>query len=152
MNERPEHLLDPRFDSWEELLRSAVAATLEISGAAAQPLAEFVWGARNRAAIRHPFSPALKPFRRWLDMPSRALPGDDHMPRFQAPTEGASQRMVVSPGREESGIFHMPAGQSGHPLSPHYRDQHEAWAAGRPTPFLPGPPLHTLTLRPPPAG
>lgn len=152
VSERPEHLLDPRFDSWEKLLRSAVATTLEISGAAAQPLAEFAWGARNRVAIRHPFSPALKPFRRWLDMPPRALPGDDHMPRFQAPTEGASQRMVVSPGREESGIFHMPAGQSGHPLSPHYRDQHEAWAAGRPTAFLPGPPLHTLILRPPPGG
>jgi penicillin amidase len=56
--------------------------------------------------------------------------------------------MVVSPGREELGIFHMPGGQSGHPLSPNYGDGHEAWAHGEPTPFLPGPPAHTLTLLP----
>ena len=71
------------------------------------------------------------------------------MPRVQAPEHGASERFVVSPGREESGIFHMPGGQSGHPLSPHYRDGHQAWEAGRPTPFLPGPTaVARLTLRP----
>ena len=56
--------------------------------------------------------------------------------------------MVVSPGREELGIFHMPCGQSGHPLSPFYRAGHEAWAAGEPTPFLPGATVTTLTLVP----
>ena len=70
------------------------------------------------------------------------------MPRVQHPGWGASERMVVSPGREEDGIFHMPCGQSGHPLSPHYRDAHQAWEEGEPTPFLPGPPLHVLELRP----
>jgi penicillin amidase len=58
--------------------------------------------------------------------------------------------MAVSPGREEEGYFHMPAGQSGHPLSPHYRDDHEAWVRGEPTPFLPGPPVHVLVLKPAP--
>ncbi|MDX1656910.1 MAG: penicillin acylase family protein, partial [Candidatus Competibacteraceae bacterium] len=76
------------------------------------------------------------------------LPGDLHMPRVQTSRAGASQRMVVSPGREEEGIFHMPSGQSGHPLSPHYRNSHPAWVAGRPTPFLPGPTANTLTLVP----
>lgn len=70
------------------------------------------------------------------------------MPRFQSPFEGASQRFVVSPGREAEGIFHMPAGQSGHPLSPHYSDGHAAWANGEPTPFLPGKTVHRLTLFP----
>jgi penicillin amidase len=69
------------------------------------------------------------------------------MPYVQRPTSGASQRMVVAPGREAQGYFHMPCGQSGHPLSPHYRDGHEAWALGLPTPFLPGEPVHVLTLR-----
>ena len=70
------------------------------------------------------------------------------MPRVQTPGAGASQRMVVSPGREADGIFHMPGGQSGHPLSPHYRDGHRAWALGEPTPFLPGEPIHILSLHP----
>jgi penicillin amidase len=56
--------------------------------------------------------------------------------------------MAVSPGREEEGYFMLPAGQSGHPLSPHYRDGHDDWAKGRPTPFLPGPAMEVLQLRP----
>ena len=70
------------------------------------------------------------------------------MPRVQSPGFGASERFAVSPGREEQGYFHMPGGQCGHPLSPFYRAGHEAWAAGEPTPFLPGPAAHRLTLRP----
>ena len=70
------------------------------------------------------------------------------MPRFQSPRAGASERMAVSPGREGEGYFHMPGGQSGHPLSAHYGDGHRAWATGEATPFLPGPPVHTLLLRP----
>jgi penicillin amidase len=76
------------------------------------------------------------------------LPGDNHMPRFQSPVEGASQRLVVSPGHEADAFFHMPAGQSGHPLSPHYADGHRAWALGEPRPLLPGEAAHRLTLAP----
>ncbi len=70
------------------------------------------------------------------------------MPRVQGPTFGASERLAVSPGHENEGYFHMPGGQSGHPLSPHYRDGHEAWVRGEPTPFLPGPTTSRLELRP----
>jgi penicillin amidase len=56
--------------------------------------------------------------------------------------------MVVSPGREAEGIMQMPTGQSGHPLSPFYANSHDAWVAGEPTPFLPGPAVHQLTLTP----
>jgi penicillin amidase len=59
-----------------------------------------------------------------------------------------SERMIVSPGRETEGIMHMPTGQSGHPLSPYYRNSHEAWVTGEATPFLPGATEHTLTLTP----
>jgi penicillin amidase len=90
-------------------------------------------------------------------MPAQALPGDVHLPRVQGESTGASQRLAVSPGHEEDGYFHMPSGQSGHPLSPHYRSGHEAWVRGEPTPFLPGPAVTRLVLRPevpvrPPAG
>jgi penicillin amidase len=81
-------------------------------------------------------------------MPLQALPGDGNMPRVQYTFAGASERLAVSPGREGDGYFHMPTGQSGHPLSPHYGDGHDAWAQGEPTPFLPGPAVHVLTLRP----
>ena len=61
---------------------------------------------------------------------------------------GASQRMVVAPGREAEGIIHQPGGQSGHPLSPFWGAGHQDWVLGRPSPFLPGTTQHSLMLEP----
>jgi penicillin amidase len=147
--EKPRHLLDPGYETWDAWLLAVVDRTLEFFLPDGQgTLADKTWGARNTTRIAHPLSRALPLLGRWLDAPPRQLPGDSDMPRVQAPAAGATQRMVVSPGRESLGIFHMPGGQSGHPLSPHYRDGHEAWAAGDPTPFVPGPPVRRLTLVP----
>ena len=81
-------------------------------------------------------------------MPPRALSGDLYTPRMHWGANGASERMVVSPGRETEGIMHMPTGQSGHPLSPFYANSHPAWLDGRATPLLPGAAQHELTLLP----
>jgi penicillin amidase len=54
------------------------------------------------------------------------------------PGFGASDRFVVAPGQENTGVFHMPTGQSGHPLSPYYNLGHDDWMSGKPTPFVPG--------------
>ncbi len=147
---RPPHLLDSRYRSWGDQLLAAVDRTLEILHDDEGALVQRTWGERNTAAFRHPLSRAVPTLGRWLDMPPDRLPGDDHMPRFQSPVSGASQRMAVSPGREADGYFHMPVGQSGHPLSPHYRDAHDAWVGGKPTPFLPGPAIHHIVLEPTP--
>jgi len=88
--------------------------------------------------------PALS---RWLDMNKDPLPGDDHMPRVHSPTNGSSERFVVSPGREDKGYFHMPTGQSSHPLSPYFGAGHRAWLTGEKTPFLPGPTRYSLILQ-----
>ena len=85
---------------------------------------------------------------RFLSMPRDALPGDTYVPRVLTPRTGASQRLVASPGHEATGILHMPGGQSGHPLSPHFGDQQRAWVEGTPVPLLPGAAVHNLTLVP----
>jgi penicillin amidase len=148
---RPNHLLDPRYSSWEELFLDAAEGLLdELVGDDPEPsLAGFTWGERNTFAVRHPLSGAFPGLSRWLDIAARPFPGDSHMPRVQGVGIGASVRFAVSPNREEQGILHMPAGQSGHPLSPFYRAGHEDWAEGRPAAFLPGATAHTLTLIPP---
>ncbi len=138
------HLLDPRYDSWDEfLLTAADSAAAACEGG---DLDRCTWGDANVVAIRHPLSRAIPLLANWLDMPARALPGDIHMPRVQGPAMGASQRFAVSPGRESDGYFHMPGGQSGHPMSPFYDAGHSAWVDGQATPFLPGPDKHRLTL------
>jgi penicillin amidase len=148
VTERPLHLLDPRFESWEDLLVASLDEVLDALTEEGAALTARTWGERNTVPFRHPLSRAVPALGRWLDLPSRALPGDGNMPRVQYPFAGASERLGVSPGREEDGYFHMPCGQSGHPLSTHYRDGHEAWVRGEATPFLPGPAEHALTLRP----
>jgi penicillin amidase len=149
VNQKPPHLLSQDYTNWDEMLLSAVDAVIEDIDREHSTIARATWGRHNTAQIRHPLSSVLPgPLGSWMNMPADPLPGDNNMPRVQSPTSGASERFVVSPGRETEGIYHMPGGQSGHPLSPFFRAGHEAWVKGEPTPFLPGPVAHTLKLAP----
>ena len=148
---RPTYLLPSAEKSWDGLLLHAARLTAKLGSH--QPggptLADCTWGQVNTLRMRHPFSGLLPgSWAEFLDMPAQPLPGDNNMPRVQGASFGASERMDVSPGREQEGIFHQPGGVSGHPLSPFYRAGHADWAAGRATPFLPGAAEHRLVLRP----
>lgn len=149
LHEKPLHLLDPKYSGWDDLTLSAVDATIADFRKQHLPLDRATWGNRNTARIAHPIGRGLPlGLGARLNLPPDPLPGDAQMPRVQSPEFGASMRLVVSPGHEEEGIFEMPGGQSGHPLSPYYRAGHLAWVRGEPTPLLPGPTRHTLTLTP----
>jgi penicillin G amidase len=147
VTEKPMHLLDPQYASWDELLGDAVDAVIERATREGD-LSGRAWSEYNVTVYRHPLSAGLPFVGRWLDMPYQPLPGDLFTPRMHWGANAASQRMVVSPGREAEGIMHMPTGQSGHPLSPFYANSHGAWVRGEATPLLPGPAIHTLTLVP----
>jgi penicillin amidase len=133
---------------WRTFLLDRVDIVIELATQNGAPLEAAKWGDINRVIIAHPLARFLPLFGRWLAVPADPLPGDVHMPRVQTPEFGASERVVVAPGHEETGIFHMPGGQSGHPLSPFFLAGHEAWVRGEPTPFLPGPAVHHLVLEP----
>ncbi len=149
VSERPAHLVPPGFADWDAVIAAALGQVKrEVERFAEGDLTRYTWGARNAAAIRHPLSPFIPGLGRLTDAPADSLPGDVYQPRAQTRSFGASQRMVVSPGREADGLFHMPGGQSGHPLSPYHLAGHAAWVRGEPTPFLPGPARWTLTLQP----
>jgi penicillin amidase len=148
VTERPRHLLNPIYASWDAQLASAIDLAIEQLTADGQSLAARSWGTFNRALIAHPLGNALPLFRSYLNLPPQPLPGDVYTPRAHSPRAGPSQRMIVSPGREHEGVMHMPGGQSGHPLSPHYADQHRAWVEGEALPFLPGAADHRLMLVP----
>ena len=145
VRDRPAHLLPPGYGSWEALL---VDAADDVAGRY-DDLSAATWGEANTAQIEHPLAGVLPGIGDALRMPAYEQPGDDRMPRVSGPSFGASERMVVSPGHEERGIFHMPGGQAGHPMSPYWGAGHDDWALGRPSPFLPGPTVWTLTLAPP---
>lgn len=149
VSHRPAHLLPPSYPSWEDLLlQLADRVALDADSDQDGDVDEYTWGAWHRSRVEHPMADAIPMFGASLRMPAFPVNGDTRMPNAMQQGFGPSQRMVVAPGREEDGIFQMPGGQAGHPLSPYWGAGHEDWAFGRPTPFLPGPTVWTLTLRP----
>jgi penicillin amidase len=149
VSQRPPHLLSDDFARWQDLLLLAVDRNLEtFERGYGRGLAARTWGERNMADIRHPLSRALPLLAGLLDMPREPLNGDWNMPKVQGPSFGPSERFAVSPGAESDGYLHMPAGQSGHPLSDFYRAGHDDWVRGIASGFLPGAARHTLVLEP----
>ena len=136
---------------WRRYLLQRLDDTSRELGEECHELARCTYGAADPVRVRHPLSRAVPLLAALLDMPTMELPGDHHMPRVQDGAFGASERFAVSPGRESEGYLELPGGPSGHPLSPFFRSGFDDWAAGRPTPFLPGPAAHKLSLVPQPA-
>ena len=148
MQQRPLHLLAAKYADWDAFLLEALLASEKLPAACRQ-LNSCGWGKVNSVRIAHPLSAALPFLSNFLDMPAVTVAGGrSDMPRIQGPDYGASERFSVAPGHEDQGYFHMPGGQSGHPLSPFYRAGFAAWAEGTPTPFLPGPKAYSFVLVP----
>ncbi len=144
---RAPHLLPKPYASWDAFLLAqseAVARELKESDGG---LERATWGRRNTARIIHPFSRVLPALGSFLNMAATPLPGDSNMPMVLTPNAGASERMVVAPGHEETAILVMPGGQSGHPMSPFYGAGHQDWLDGKPAPLLAGETRYTLMLR-----
>ena len=125
------------FEAWKPVMLNEVS------------IEEYTWGARNVADIAHPLARAVPLLAKITNMPAEEQSGDsENVPHIAGRTKGQSERMVVSPGYEENGFLDLPAGQSGHPLSPYYGAGHNDWMEGKMTPFLPLETEWTLTLEP----
>ena len=148
IRQRPAHMLAARYSNWDQFLVEALRESEKLPPVC-RTLVTCGWGQVNRVHIEHPLSRALPHLSRFLDMPQVSVAGGrEDMPRIQGADFGASERFSVSPGSEGAGYFHMPGGQSGHPLSPFYRFGFDSWAQGQATAFLPGAARHTLVLMP----
>ncbi|MCX4762812.1 penicillin acylase family protein [Streptomyces sp. NBC_01275] len=109
------------------------AGTTDVDGFVADCVAAAVrerpqkWGRLNRVGLRHPLA-ALAP---WADallgIRPRPQAGMLHSVRTAVPGFGAAGRVVVTV--DDLVTVELPAGQSGHPLSPHYADRHARWAS-----------------------
>ncbi len=147
LKERPAGWL-PAGRTWDGVELAAIDDAIRQLTDGGQSLGDAAWGKLNTAAIAHPLASALPGLGRWLAAPATPLSGDDHMPLVSAPDFGQSERLVVSPGREDQALFNMPGGQSGHPLSPFFLADHRAWVEGRPRPLLPQQERYRLTFVP----
>ncbi len=152
LTQRPLQILPrpDRYRDWDALLLSVLESSVRTlkQRNSVDRLDSLHWGTVNRTEIRHPFSDAIPFLGRLLDMPEEELAGCSHCVRVARHRHGASERLVVAPGHPEDGILHMPAGQSGNPLSEHYADQQYYWVKGLPLPFVSDEARHQLTLVP----
>ena len=150
INQQPDNFLMRPLNSWQAVFNQALQQTIDdmisLDSGEKQALSKATWGQQNTTKIKHPLSKSVPLIGKWLDMPAKAMSGDSYMPKVQGKAFGASERMVVSPGHEETGIFHMPTSQAGHPWSPYYGKGHSDWAKGIASPFLPGKTKYKLTL------
>jgi penicillin G amidase len=147
----PQLLPDPlHYASWDAFILGMLEASArqlkEDYGVTS--LLDLTWGRMNRGQFRHPFSSIIPVLGQLLDMRQDELPGCSFCVRAAGRSRGANMRLVISPGHTQDGLLHMPGGQSGHPLSPHYADQHPYWVQGLPLAFAAGPPSHILRLLP----
>jgi penicillin G amidase len=122
-------------DGWPGFLATALEDAADaVEQAARIPVHEARWRDVVSVTARHPIGGTR--WTRWLDLPALVPVGGPESVAAYTGTSGPVQRLVVAPGREQSGLVGMPGGQSGNPLSLHYRDQHRAWRRRRLAPLV----------------
>ncbi|WP_325892495.1 penicillin acylase family protein [Grimontia sp. NTOU-MAR1] len=153
VSDRPESWVPSEVGDWNKFLVALYlemreSLMIEMTGHADGSLQALKWGEVNQLKVQHPFSRQLPVLGNVLDMPSVQGFGDRFMPAVQGRTFGASQRLIVQPGDEINGVLTLPGGQSGHPLSPFYREGFESYINNAHTPLLPGPPVQQILFKP----
>ena len=126
----------PEGETWPSALAAAlgqgVAALREKLGDAME---QWRWDAVHQARPRHTLSGAFPELAGLLDPPAIPMAGDGDTPLAGAysPAELATvgglsvARYVFDLADWENSQWAIPLGASGHPASPHYHDQSDAW-------------------------
>ena len=118
--------------------RALATAMGELRARHGQDWRAWRWGEASRVRMAHRPLDAVAGLARLFSL--EAPGGGDagtvavarYLPRDPYTTVmAASLRLVVDLGEKSTLHAILPAGQSGHPLSPHYRDQTESWRDGR---------------------
>jgi penicillin amidase len=126
------------------LLESLGAAVAEVRKALGDDPARWAWGKLHHAQFDHALEPlADTAMRAQMRVGPLEMGGAGNVPHaatyrtsdFRV-TSGASFRMVLDVGAWDNSRTINTPGQSGNPLSPHYRDLAPLWAAGDYVPLL----------------
>ncbi len=139
VREDDRRLLPPGGDWPTALGRALGGAVAELRERLGPDRAAWRWGRLHVTQPQHPLSVVRPELARWLDPPSVTMGGDGETVQntsFIAPagygiTTTSVARYAFDLGDWERGGWVIPLGVSGHPGSPHYADQVEAWRDGR---------------------
>lgn len=109
-------------------------AAIELERLRAQPLEKLTWSQGRKRRLTHAAPGAFF----WGAIGKLPLPACGDEDCVFAMGDGAipAQRLVITPGAEERGLFSMTGGQSENPFSRHSRDHHRIWMSGEAMPLL----------------
>jgi penicillin amidase len=91
---------------------------------------EWRWGKVMEISFVHPIGNALPVLRHLFNLGPFEQGGTGYTVKQTTHTLGPSMRMVVDFGDLEKTTLTLTTGESGHPLSSHYRDQFPKWRSG----------------------
>jgi penicillin amidase len=131
-----ERLLAERPAEWARdyddlLLRSLASSVKEMR----ENPAAAVWGRYLETTIEHPVGHRIPVLRRWFDIGPFPQSGATSTVKQTTRRLAPSMRLVVDLADFDRSLHVLTTGQSGQPLSPHYKDQWPAYHEGRSFPL-----------------
>ena len=148
----PAAWLPKKYPSWDDLLAAAVSQGLD-NAHAPLSLRRWHYGDVHTIALAHPLY-GMIPFFGWTGIKPHPQSGDTTTVKQVGRAFGPSQRFTMDWSDIDASTENIVMGQSGDPVSAHYRDQWPAWY-GATTFALPFTPTavnrateHTLRLTP----
>jgi len=161
LRDRPPHWLPPEFADYDALLMAAAERAAErlerdarTAGIANPERPEqWRWGNYIKLRILHPLAQSGF-LSRHLSVTNVDQGGTAYSIKQTGRSIGPAMRFVADLDDWDNSLMNLTMGQSGHYLSPNYRDQFEAWYWGRGVPSafseaaVQGTVKHRLTLKP----
>lgn len=132
LRERPKEW----FNDYDELLLKAFEDAME-EGRRLQGDKSVKWayGRYNRLRIVHPVGGRVPTVSTYFNIGPADINGSSTTVKASGASFGPSMRMVADAGDWERSLLNLPTGVSGHVLSSHYKDQWDAYQAGRSFPM-----------------
>ena len=113
------------FQDYDKLLLDSLSEALDEGRRMQGPsLARWEYGRLNGMVLANPVVGRLPLVGKYFNIGQVLMPGSPESPRQKTPglTIAPSMRMVVDFANLEQSVLNIPVGESGQPLSRHYRD------------------------------
>ena len=114
------------YTSYDELLVAAVQKTVD-SERAPRDLKRWYWGKQFPVEVQHPVFGAIPILKYFSGTGSHWQSGSGSTVKQVGSDFGPSERLTVDFSNFDHSTLNIVIGQSGHLLSPHYKDQFSAW-------------------------
>ncbi len=137
LEQRPARWLPPGFANYDDLLTRCLAQALVNLEQRfhSSDIRRWRWGQVMATSFRHPIGGGIPVLRRFFNLGPFEQPGTSYTVKQTTYTLGPSMRFVVDFGDLEHATLTLTTGESGHPVSGHYRDQFPKWLAGEGVPL-----------------